>query len=89
MALEQAQIDFFNENGYLVVENAVDPETLSQLTADFAQWVDESRQQAEAYGEAIDGRPRFDVEAGHSDSNPALRRVNAPVEISEAYYKDS
>jgi len=87
MALEQSQIDFFNENGYLVVENAVDPETLSKLTEDFAQWVDESRQQAEAYGEALDGRPRFDVETGHTAGNPALRRVNAPVEISDAYYK--
>lgn len=40
-ALDQSQIDFFNEHGYLVVENAVDADTLSELTSDFAQWVDE------------------------------------------------
>ena len=33
----------------------------------------------------MDGRPRFDLEAGHSSESPCLRRVNAPVEISDAY----
>ena len=86
-ALDQSQIDFFNEHGYLVIEDAVDAKTLSSLTQDFANWVDESRSQTNAYGEAFDGRPRFDIEAGHTKSNPALRRVNAPIEISDAYYK--
>jgi len=85
--LEQTQIDFFNDNGYLVVENAVDSASLTNLTADFAKWVDESRDHSEAYGESFDGRPRFDLEGGHSKNHPALRRVNAPVEISDAYYK--
>jgi len=85
--LAQSQIDFFNENGYLVVENAVDPATLKSLVEDFAIWVDESKAKTDAYGDSFDGRPRFDLESGHSEANPALRRVNAPVEISEAYYK--
>ena len=33
----------------------------------------------------MDGRPRYDLEPGHSARNPCLRRVNAPVEVSEAY----
>ena len=33
----------FNENGYLVVEQAVDPQLLEKLTADFGEWVEESR----------------------------------------------
>ncbi len=86
-ALQQSQIDFFNEHGYLVVENAVDAEALQALTRDFSNWVEESREQTGAYGESFDGRPRFDVESGHSKDSPALRRVNAPVEISDAYFK--
>ena len=85
-ALSQQQKDFFNENGYLVVENAVSPDLLTQLETDFANWVTESKSETRAYGEAFDGRPRLDLEAGHSSEAPALRRVNAPVEISEAYY---
>ena len=47
--LAQSQIDFFNENGYLVVENAVDPGTLKSLVEDFAIWVDESKAHTDAY----------------------------------------
>jgi hypothetical protein len=28
----------------------------------------------------------FDLEPGHSAANPALRRVNSPVEVSQAYF---
>ncbi len=85
--LTTQQIEFFHSNGYLVADQAVDARLLAALRTDFAQWVEESRLQQTAYGEAIDGRPRFDVEAGHSAQVPALRRVNAPVEISNAYYE--
>jgi phytanoyl-CoA hydroxylase len=33
----------------------------------------------------MDGRPRFDLEPGHSAERPALRRVTSPIEISDAY----
>lgn len=54
-ALEQSQIDFFNKHGYLVVENAVDKETLSELTRDFATWVDESRDHTEPMARHLTG----------------------------------
>ena len=53
---------------------------------DFAGWVEESRRHRQPYGDTLDGRPRFDLEAGHSAEKPGLRRVNAPVEVSQAYY---
>ncbi len=86
-ALTDAQKSFFWENGYLVVEDAVRPELLARLREDFAGWVEESRQHAQSYGEIIDGRPRYDLEPGHSAERPALRRVNAPIEVSEAYFE--
>lgn len=85
-ALSRDQIDFFWENGYLVVEAAVEADLLRSLQDDFAAWVEESRGHGEAYGETINGRPRFDLEPGRSAAAPALRRVNAPVEVSKAYY---
>lgn len=86
-ALTAQQVSFFNEHGYLVVEDAVDAQALELLRQDFNGWVEESRQHSQAYGEAIDGRPRFDVESGHTAQTPALRRVNAPVEVSDAYFQ--
>ena len=83
--LRPDQCAFFHEHGYLMVENAVDGALLSRLKQDFAAWVEESRSHAAAWGDTVDGRPRFDLEPGHSGEEPRLRRVNAPVEVSEAY----
>ena len=84
--LSREQVEFFNANGYLVVEDAVTPDQLDALRQDFAGWVEESRGHDEAWGEIINGKPRFDVEKGHSAATPALRRVNAPHEVSDAYF---
>ncbi|HUS95640.1 MAG TPA: phytanoyl-CoA dioxygenase family protein, partial [Hyphomicrobiaceae bacterium] len=86
-ALTHQQIDQFWRDGVLTVENAVTPAQLSALAGDFKQWVDESRSQTTPYGTCIDGRPRFDIQPGHTAEKPALRRVQAPTEISDAYHE--
>ena len=85
--LTEAQIAEFRRDGVLTVANAVTPEHLAALKRDFGAWVEESRAHDAPYGEAIDGRPRFDVQPGHTASRPALRRVQAPTEVSDAYYE--
>jgi ectoine hydroxylase-related dioxygenase (phytanoyl-CoA dioxygenase family) len=85
--LTSEQIAFFNANGYLVVDDVATPEQLSRLRGDFAGWVEESRGHRSAYGEMMDGRPRFDLERDHSADRPGLRRVSSPMEVSDAYYE--
>ncbi len=85
--LTPAQTEFFHEHGYVLIEDAVDAALLATLKGDFNAWVEESRKHDVPYGEIIDGRPRFDLEPGHTAASPALRRVNAPVEVSDAYYR--
>lgn len=85
--LTKDQIRRYREDGCLVVADAVDPALLQALRSDFEGWVEESRHHDRPYGETIDGRPRFDVEPGHSGTRPGLRRVNAPIEASEAYFR--
>jgi len=75
--LTQTQIDEFWQTGVLVVENAVTPDQLNSLRTDFDGWVEESRSHENNFGTIIDGRARFDLEAGHTADQPALRRVNA------------
>ena len=84
--LSQEQIEFFNAHGYLVVEDAISQDQLKALRDDFASWVEESRSHDDAWGEMVNGKPRFDVEKGHSADQPALRRINAPHEVSDAYF---
>ncbi len=83
--LTQHQIETFRREGYLLLEDALTPDKLSKLRQDFEHWKEESRQQTQAYGSTLDGRPRFSLEPGHSAAKPALRRIASPVEISANY----
>ena len=86
-ALSKEQNQFFWEQGYLLIENAVDPELLKGLQHEFAQWVGDSKRFSEPFVETINGGARFDLEASHKEDQTALRRVNAPIEISEFYHR--
>jgi len=46
--IEQAQIDSFHRDGYLVVENLLTADEIATLQADFDGWVAESRSHGEA-----------------------------------------
>lgn len=85
-ALSQEQQDFFWDNGYLVMPDAVNKVMLTELQRVFHGWVEQSRQHDVNWGETIDGKPRFHLEAGHTKALPRLLRVNAPVEISRTYF---
>ncbi|MGI9334480.1 MAG: phytanoyl-CoA dioxygenase family protein [Gammaproteobacteria bacterium] len=85
MQLTDSQVEQFWADGVLVVPDAVSGESLQALRTCFADWVEQSRSHDRPFGEGLDGRPRFDLEAGHNALAPALRRVNAPCEISQVY----
>lgn len=83
--LTQGQKEQFWHDGFLVVEDAVTPAQLVALRGVFAAWVEESRAQEADYGETLDGRPRFDLQPGHTAEVPGLRRVQSPEEVSDVY----
>lgn len=84
--LTQEQRDAFWRDGYLMVEDAVTPAQLAALKAEIEGWVEQSRAHTAPFGQpTIDGRPRFDMGAEHSADKPALRRINNPSDISDAY----
>ena len=83
--LTAEQVEAFWRDGVLTIPDAVTPAQLSALRADFDGGGAESRTHEAPYGETVDGRARFDVQPGHSPEHPALRRVQAPTEVSAAY----
>ena len=85
--LTDRQVTEFWHDGVVTVPDAVNPTQLAALRADLDGWVEESRSHEEPWGETLDGRPRFDVQPGHSAARPALRRVAAPSEVSNAHYE--
>jgi len=84
--LSDDQVSQYRRDGILVVEDAIEPELLEQLRADFATWDAESSNHDEPYGSTSDGRPRFDLQPGTPSQPAALRRVQSPTEISDAYF---
>ena len=76
---------FFQENGYLHVPGLASAEELEALRRTLDGWIEESRSHRANYGETLDGKARFDLEAGHTAERPKLRRVANPADISETY----
>ena len=83
--LREAQIRQFREEGYTIARGLLGARQISHLTAELDAWIAESRAHSANYGETVDGKARFDLEAGHSADHPKLRRVANPADISEAY----
>jgi len=83
--LISSQIESFDKNGYLFLENVIHAEQLKKLQNEFEKWKEESRKHTEPYGKTYDDRPRFDLEPGHCADKPALRRIASPIEISDTY----
>ncbi len=84
--LTPEQIEQFWAVGCLVVPDAVTEPQHEALQRDIAGWIEESRLHTAPFGApTIDGRPRFDLEAGHTAERPRLRRVNNPSDISASF----
>ena len=64
--LSDSEIKDFWENGYLCLEDAISQDQLAAVRRDFDDWLEESKNHSEPFGITIDGRPRFDLQPGHS-----------------------
>ena len=77
--VSRQQQETYFENGYLLVENAVDEATLKKLQVCTAKAIDDSRKVV--ISDAV-----WDIEPGHSADNPRLRRLTSPNDYDETYW---
>jgi len=77
--LSRDQTEFYDENGYLMVEDAVTPAQLQALRDVTYALIDASR----SVGESDD---RYDLDAGHGPDNPRLTRIKLPHKIDPLYW---
>ena len=83
--LTEQQIARFWQDGFLLVEDALTAEELDAVRRQNAEWLGEASRRGENWGETADGKARFDLDPVHTGDNPAIWRVNNPVEVSDAY----
>lgn len=69
--ISQQDVEFYNENGYLVVENVLSAEQLATLE----QELDELISQA---AEVSENNEVYDLESSHSPQQPRVRRIKEP-----------
>ena len=80
MELAQNQIDFYNENGYLAVENVFSESEIDDLRRVTGEFVEQTRGLTE-HTSVFD----LDFEAGHSAQTPKLRRITGPHKLHPVY----
>jgi len=78
--LTQAQRESYFENGYLLVERAIPMDWIERIRAVTSEMVERSRKQK--VSDAI-----FDLEPGHTEEKPRLRRLSSPVEHHPLYWE--
>ena len=68
----QQQVEQFQRDGFVVIENALSDSQLSLVKKDLLKWVEESKHHTQPFGQIMDGRPRFDIEPiTHTSEKPA------------------
>jgi ectoine hydroxylase-related dioxygenase (phytanoyl-CoA dioxygenase family) len=69
--LSQSQKKFYEQNGYLMVENVLTPDQLATLQDITYRYIDASRSISES-------NDVYDLDAGHSPQTPKLTRIKLP-----------
>lgn len=78
--LTQAQREFYVEKGYLLVESVISPDWLERLRATTNEMIDRTRTMTQS-------DPVFDLEPGHTATDPRLRRLTSPVDQHPGYWE--
>ena len=73
--LSDDQKGFFDENGYLMVENVIKPEELMRLQEITYDLIDRSREISES-------NEVYDLDEGHSPDTPKLTRIKLPHKVA-------
>ncbi len=76
--LTKEQKEFYEENGYLMVEDVVDPDQLAKLQEITAEMIEASR-------ELTESDARYDLDKGHTAETPRLTRIKLP-HLQNPYY---
>ncbi|MBI28280.1 MAG: restriction endonuclease subunit S [Pelagibacteraceae bacterium] len=83
--LNQKQKEAYVKDGYVILPNVISTKDLYGMQNEIDKWIEESKSYQDNYGKTKNGKARFDLEKGHTATQPKLRRVANPTDISEAF----
>ncbi len=76
--LSQGQLDYYDENGYIGVTGVLSEDEIVALRRVTDEFVEKSR-------EVTEHNEIFDLEPGHTQSNPRVRRIKSPCLYHTVY----
>lgn len=76
--LSEAQIDHYNEHGFLVLEKHLPDDLMTRIRSEIARFEEEARSMTAS-------NDRLDLEDTHTPDNPRLRRIKLPHTISDLF----
>mgnify|MGYP006089040461 FL=1 len=83
--LTENQKNTYKQDGFVVIPKVISSKNLKAMQDELEKWIEESKKHNKNYGKTPNGKAQFDLEKGHSSTNPKLRRVANPTDISDAY----
>src|SRR5687768_96054 len=78
--IRNRDVEFYRENGYLVVHNVLDAATVERLKREMADVLDRARE-VTAHTEV------YDLEPGHRPDAPRVRRIKTPHKFFPGFEK--
>ena len=79
MALSKDEVNFYNDQGYLLVEDVISEEQHKEMLALVEEFFDKAKMVKE-------NNNIFDLEEGHSFHNPRLKRIKQPHQHSQFFW---
>ena len=76
--LGSSQVRFYNDNGYLLVEDVLSPDEVSEMQSAISELIEQSRT-------ATKSDAKYVLGGGHSAETPQLRRVTDPEKYHPAF----
>jgi phytanoyl-CoA hydroxylase len=77
--ISDKDVAFYRENGYLLVEDVLEPDTRLQMKAVIAEWI------AQAKG-VTKHTDVYDLEPTHTPEHPRVRRIKKPHTLSSVFW---
>ena len=79
MVLSNDQIEFYNNEGYLLVEDVITENQLNEMLGIVDNFFEKSKA-------IIENNNIFDLEDGHSSNNPRLKRIKQPHQHTKFFW---
>ena len=77
--LDRQQVQFYRDNGYLVLENRIPMHVIEAIRAEIGRFAEEARGMNQS-------NERIDLEDSHTQENPRMRRIKLPHTTSQVVH---